>query len=121
MDADMAAYKDDFLQELYECLDIYNQSFVDLENGDNAAIYEIFRVTHTIKGMAGFLRYTSLETLCHSMEEVLSVIKSGDIEIDSELIDIMLSTVDRITAMVRKIENEDNDNVKIEDLLEAFD
>jgi chemotaxis protein histidine kinase CheA len=121
MDADMAAYKDDFLQELYECLDIYNQSFVDLENGDNAAINEIFRVTHTIKGMAGFLRYTSLETLCHSMEEVLSVIKSGDIEIDSELIDIMLSTVDRITAMVRKIENEDNDNVKIEDLLEAFD
>jgi two-component system chemotaxis sensor kinase CheA len=55
------------------------------------------------------------------MEEVLSVIKSGDIEIDSELIDIMLSTVDRITAMVRKRENEDNDNVKIEDLLEAFD
>jgi chemotaxis protein histidine kinase CheA len=121
MDADMATYKDDFLQELYECLDIYNQSFVDLENGDSAAINEIFRVTHTIKGMAGFLRYTSLETLCHCMEEVLSVIKSGDIDIDSELIDIMLSTVDRITAMVKKIENEDNDNVKIEDLLEAFD
>ena len=33
----------------------------------------------------------------------------------------MLSTVDRITEMVRKIESEDNDNVKIEDLLEAFD
>lgn len=121
MDTDMAAYKDDFLQELYECLDIYNQSFVDLENGDNAAVNEIFRVTHTIKGMAGFLRYTSLETLCHSMEEVLGGIKNGDIEIDSELIDIMLSTVDRITEMVRKIENEDNDNIKIDDLQEAFD
>lgn len=117
----MAAYKDDFLQELYECLDIYNQSFVDLENGDNAAINEIFRVTHTIKGMAGFLQYTSLENLCHCMEEVLGGIKNGDIEIDSELIDIMLSTVDRITEIVNKIENEDNDNVKIEDLLEAFD
>lgn len=117
----MAAYKDDFLQELYECLDIFNQSFVDLENGDNAAINEIFRVAHTIKGMAGFLRYSSLENLCHSMEEVLSGIKNGDIEIDSELIDIMLSTVDRITDMVKQIENEDNDKVKIEDLLEAFD
>ncbi len=121
MESDMAAYKDDFLQELYECLDIYNQSFVDLENGDNAAINEIFRVTHTIKGMAGFLRYTSLETLCHSMEEVLSGIKNGDIEIDSDLIDIMLSTVDRINEMIKKIEGEDNDNVKVEDLLEAFD
>ena len=55
------------------------------------------------------------------MEEVLSGIKNGDIEIDSELIDIMLSTVDRITDMVKQIENEDNDKVKIEDLLEAFD
>jgi two-component system chemotaxis sensor kinase CheA len=120
MDTDMAAYKDDFLQELYECLDIFNQSFVDLENGDNAAINEIFRVAHTIKGMAGFLHYTSLENLCHSMEEVLSSIRNGDVEIDSELIDIMLSTVDRITEMVKKIENEDNDHVKINDLLEAF-
>ena len=33
----------------------------------------------------------------------------------------MLSTVDRITDMVKQIENEDNDKVKIEDLLEAFD
>lgn len=121
MDTDMAAYKDDFLQELYECFDIYNQSFVDLENGDNAAVNEIFRVTHTIKGMAGFLRYSSMESLCHSMEEVLGGIKNGDIDIDSDLIDIMLSAVDRITEMVRKIESEDNDNVNIEDLLKAFD
>ncbi len=121
MESDMAAYKNDFLQELYECLDIFNRSFVDLENGDSAAVNEIFRVAHTIKGMAGFLAYKSLEKLCHSMEEVLCGIKNGDIEIDGELIDIMLSTVDRITEMVTKIENEDNDNVKIEDLLDAFD
>jgi len=121
MESDMAAYKNDFLQELYECLDLFNQSFVDLENGDSAAVNEIFRVAHTIKGMAGFLAYKSLEKLCHSMEEVLCGIKSGDIEIDGELIDIMLSAVDRITEMVKKIENEDNDNVKIEDLLAAFD
>ncbi|MDQ1276323.1 MAG: two-component system, chemotaxis family, sensor kinase CheA [Euryarchaeota archaeon] len=120
MESDMAAYKSDFLQEVYECLDIYNQSFVDLENGDTAAIDEIFRMTHTIKGMAGFLGYTSLEHLCHTMEEVLCGIKNGDIEIDGELVDILLSTVDRITDIVKQIENADNDNVKIDDLVEAF-
>jgi len=120
MESDMAAYKSDFLQEVYECLDIYNQSFVDLENGDTAAIDEIFRITHTIKGMAGFLGYTSLEHLCHTMEEVLCGIKNGDIEIDGELVDILLSTVDRINDIVKQIENADNDNVKIEDLVEAF-
>ena len=121
MESDMAAYKSDFLQEVYECLDIYNQSFVDLENGDTAAVNEIFRITHTIKGMAGFLGYTSLEHLCHTMEEVLCGIKNGDIEIDGELVDILLSTVDRITEIVRQIENADNDNVKIDDLVDAFD
>jgi two-component system chemotaxis sensor kinase CheA len=121
MESDMAAYKSDFLQEIYECLDIFNQSFVDLENGDAAAIDEIFRITHTIKGMAGFLGYTSLEHLCHSMEEVLCGIKNGDIEIDGELVDILLSTVDRIIDIVKQIESTDSDNVKIEDLLEAFE
>jgi two-component system chemotaxis sensor kinase CheA len=120
MESDMAAYKSDFLQEVYECLDIYNQSFVDLENGDTAAVDEIFRITHTIKGMAGFLGYTSLEHLCHTMEEVLCGIKNGAIEIDGELVDILLSTVDRITDIVKQIESADNDHVKIDDLVEAF-
>ncbi|MDD3042520.1 MAG: chemotaxis protein CheA [Methanosarcinaceae archaeon] len=121
MESDMAAYKNDFLQETYECLDVFNQSFVDLENGDGAAIDEIFRITHTIKGMAGFLEYKSLESLCHNMEEILCGIKDGDIDIDGNLVDIMLSTVDRITDMVKQIENEDNDSVEIKDLLEAFE
>ncbi|WP_135607206.1 chemotaxis protein CheW [Methanococcoides methylutens] len=121
MQTDMDAYKDDFLQEVNEYLEIFNQSFVDLENGDNDALDEIFRVAHTIKGMAGFLGYASLEKLCHSMEEVLSGIKCGDIVIDSDLIDIMLSTVDRINEMVEKIESEGNDEIKIDNLLNAFD
>ncbi len=120
MESDMAAYKSDFLQEVYECLDIYNQSFVDLENGDTAAVDEIFRITHTIKGMAGFLGYASLEHLCHTMEEVLCGIKNGEIDIDGDLVDILLSTVDRITDIVKQIESADNDNVKIDDLVEAF-
>ncbi|HII80923.1 MAG TPA: chemotaxis protein CheA [Methanosarcina sp.] len=121
MENDMAAYKSDFLQEVYECLDIFNQSFVDLENGDTAAVDEIFRMTHTIKGMAGFLGYASLEHLCHSMEEVLCGIKDGSIEIDGDLVDVLLSTVDRITEIVKQIESADNDNVKIDDLIEAFE
>ncbi|MDD4248991.1 MAG: Hpt domain-containing protein, partial [Methanosarcina sp.] len=121
MESDMAAYKSDFLQEIYECLDVFNQSFVDLENGEAAAIDEIFRITHTIKGMAGFLGYASLEHLCHSMEEVLCGIKNGDIEIDGDLVDILLLTVDRIMDIVKQIESADNDNVKIEDLLNSFE
>ena len=121
MDSDMSVYKNDFLQEVYECLDVFNQAFVNLEKGDNDAINEIFRIAHTIKGMAGFLNYKSLEKLCHNMEGVLCGIKDGEIKIDSELVDTMLSTVDRITEMVKQIESQDSDNIEIDDLLKAFE
>ena len=121
MDNDMSAYKSDFLQEVYECLDVFNQAFVNLENGDEDAINEIFRIAHTIKGMAGFLNYKSLEKLCHNMEGVLSGIKDGEIEVDSDLIDTMLLAVDRITEMVKQIESQDSDNIEITDLLKVFE
>ncbi|MBP2029991.1 two-component system chemotaxis sensor kinase CheA [Methanohalophilus levihalophilus] len=121
MEIDMAAYKNDFLQEVYEHLEEFNQGFVDLENGDTSALDEIFRVVHTIKGMAGFLGYKSLEHLCHSMEEVLSSMKCGEVETSGELIDVMLETVDRINAIVEQIESEDNDDIAIEDLLESYE
>jgi chemotaxis protein histidine kinase CheA len=46
--------------------------------------------------------------------------KNGEIDIDGDLVDILLSTVDRITDIVKQIESADNDNVKIDDLVEAF-
>jgi len=121
MDIDMDVYKDEFLQEINEYLEIFNQAFIDLENGDENALDEIFRVAHTIKGMAGFLGYTSLEKLCHKMEEVLSGIKCAEINIDSGLIDVMLETVDRINEMVEKIESQGTDDTEIQDLLESFE
>lgn len=113
----MQEYKQEFLQEAREYLDVMNQNFIKLENGDKDAINEIFRVAHTIKGMAGFMGYKNLEELCHKLESAMGRIRDSDMQISSDTIDIMLKAVDTIEIMLDKIESEDKDDVEISELI----
>lgn len=117
---EMQEYKQEFLQEAKEYLDVMNQNFIKLEKGDREAINEIFRVAHTIKGMAGFMGFKNLEELCHKLESAMGRIRDENIEVTSDMIDIMLKAVDTIEEMINKIENEDNDDVDIEGIVEEL-
>jgi len=68
---EMQEYRQVFLQEAKEYLDLMNHNFIKLEKGDREAINEIFRVAHTIKGMAGFMGFKNLEKLCHKLESAM--------------------------------------------------
>jgi len=103
---DMDRYKQEFLQEAREYLDVMNQNFIRVENGDLDALNEIFRVAHTIKGMAGFMGYKNLENLCHKLESVMGKIRDGEIPANEEVVDIMLKSVDKIEEILNKIEKD---------------
>lgn len=117
---EMQEYKQEFLQEAKEYLDVMNQNFIKLEKGEREAINEIFRVAHTIKGMAGFMGFKNLEELCHKLESAMGRIRDENIEVTSDIVDIMLKAVDTIEEMINKIENEDNDDVDIEGIVEEL-
>ncbi len=117
---EMQEYKQEFLQEAKEYLDVMNQNFIKLEKGEREAINEIFRVAHTIKGMAGFMGFKNLEELCHKLESAMGRIRDENIEITSDIVDIMLKAVDTIEEMINKIENEDNDDVDIEGIVKEL-
>ncbi|WP_456469416.1 chemotaxis protein CheW [Archaeoglobus sp.] len=117
MEGDMEEYKQEFIQEAREYLDLMNQNFIKLENGDLNAINEIFRVAHTIKGMAGFMGYKNLEDLCHKLESAMGKVRDGEIEITSEIVDVMLKAVDAIEEMINKIEEEDSDDINVSDII----
>jgi len=121
MSNDMEDYRQEFIAEAREYLDLMNQSFVNLEKGDFNAIHEIFRVAHTIKGMAGFMGYKNLEKLCHKMESVMGKVRDGEIEISPNLVDVLLQAVDAIGEMIEKIEEEGNDDTNVEGLLSALE
>jgi len=118
---DLKEYKQEFLQEVREYIDVMNQNFINLEKGDLDALNEIFRVAHTIKGMAGFMGYKKLELLCHRLESAMGRIKDGNVKVSEDIIDTMLKAVDKIEEIVDKIEAEDSDDVDIDEVVDALE
>lgn len=121
VEIDMGELKTDFLQEAKEYIELLNQNFIRLEGGDSDALDEIFRVAHTLKGMAGFMGYKNLEDLCHKLESLLGEIREGRIQVSEDLVDLLLLGVDKISEIVESIEDHDSDSVEINDLLSKFE
>lgn len=97
---------------------IVNNILILEEGSDSNAIDEIFRSAHTLKGMSASMGYSEMEHLCHKMEDVFSLIRSGHNEISPELTDLLLACTDRIEEMIDDIENGgDSSSVESKDLI----
>lgn len=108
---DMNQYLDIFIEESKEHLQSMNQILLKLENnhGDIDMINEIFRVAHTIKGMAGTMGYTHTAHLTHEMENALQLVRSGEIEINASIIDVLFQCLDKLEKYVLEVETKGNE------------
>jgi two-component system chemotaxis sensor kinase CheA len=82
----------EFLLESYENLDRLDQEFVKLETEpENLELLKsIFRTIHTIKGTCGFLGFTKLEALAHGGENLLSVLRDGQLQLNATITTALL-------------------------------
>jgi two-component system chemotaxis sensor kinase CheA len=101
-EADLTKYRGIFISETREYLSQLTQYIIELEKepGKSETIDAIFRNFHTIKGMAGTMGYKVMESLSHSLEDLLSLIRNGDIAVTSDVIDIMLEGNDAIDYLI---------------------
>lgn len=99
---DLSQYMDIFVAESQEHLDNLNKNLLLLEkNPDNNSILnEIFRSAHTLKGMAATMGLERTAELTHEMETVLSLLKEGKIAVKQDIIDLLLSCLDDLNAMI---------------------
>lgn len=67
---------------------------------DDDLINRAFRSIHSIKGGAGFINFTDLSSLSHSMENVLMRVREKKLVITSEVVDALLSGFDKMKLMV---------------------
>ena len=88
---DMSQYLQIFIEESNDNLQSLNEHLLTLENEpDNIQILnEIFRVAHTLKGMAGTMGFVKMQKLTHNIENVLSDIRSGKLSVNSNMLDIL--------------------------------
>jgi chemosensory pili system protein ChpA (sensor histidine kinase/response regulator) len=69
---------------------------LEKEPGDRAALQEIRRATHTLKGAAGSVGFTSVARLAHRMEDLLDRLSEGRISLDRGVLDLVFASSDAL-------------------------
>lgn len=120
---DTSKYRDLFFDESDEYLQKLNDCLLQLEKNpeDNSILDEIFRVAHTLKGMAATMGYKTMTELTHSMENVLVLFRSEGLSINYQVISLIFSCLDKLLEIVEDLRAENYIDYNINDLLEKLD
>ncbi len=100
----------DFLVEAGEIIELLSEQLVDLEQrpDDKDLLNAIFRGFHTVKGGAGFLQLNAMVDCCHITENLFDILRNGQREVTSELMDVVLQALDTVTNQFSQIQNRED-------------
>ena len=103
---DMSQYKDLFVSEVREHLQGMNEAIVALEGkpAEREQIDFLFRMAHSIKGMAASMGYGDMAELAHKMEDLMDRVRKGTIEFVSAVADLLLEGCDLLSIMLNDVD-----------------
>lgn len=115
----------EFLVESHENLDQLDHDLVALEQdpGSRDLLSSIFRTIHTIKGTSGFLAFGRLEELTHVGEHLLSLLRDGEMEMDTRTAEALLAMVDTVRELLECVEangTDEGDHVDVSSVVAAL-
>ncbi len=98
---DLARYAELFRTEVREHLAGIDGALVALADGrQEGAVDELFRATHTIKGMAGAMGYSSVEQMAHATETLLAAVRETSAPADATLLALLYEATDALAQHV---------------------
>ena len=119
---DTSQYMTMFLEESMDNLQTLNESLLELEQNpdDIDKLNEIFRVAHTIKGMAATMGFSDIAELTHKMEDVLSEFREGELKVTQEVVTVLFDCLDTLEKMVSNVEEESDEQVDIKEIMDKL-
>ena len=119
---DTSQYLSMFLDESMDNLQTLNEALLNLEQNPNdiEMLNQIFRVAHTIKGMAATMGFSAMSELTHKMEDVLSNFREGKLEVSENVVTVLFNCLDTLETMVNNIEAGVDDEVDVTDIVQAL-
>lgn len=116
---DTSQYMSMFLEESLDNLQTLNESLLELEQNpeDVDKVNEIFRVAHTIKGMAATMGFNDLAELTHKMEDVLSEFREGELKVTQDVVTVLFDCLDTLEKMVDLVQEGSDEKVDIESIM----
>jgi len=131
MSIDLSQFKQTFIEESLEGLDVMESSLLNLDVGeaDPDAINTIFRAAHSIKGGSGTFGFNNIAAFTHVLETLLDEMRSGERDVTGAATDLLLASVDCLRGMIGALQDEsdyDQDQVaevqsKLETMLNGGD
>ena len=93
---------EEFCLEAEELLSGVEDAVLDIEEnpGDQEAVNRLFRAMHTIKGSGSMFGFDAISEFTHHVETALDNVRKGKLPVSKTLIDLILMSRDRITAML---------------------
>jgi two-component system chemotaxis sensor kinase CheA len=103
--SEFEAYRGLFVAESRENHENLVKNLLILEKGsDQGAIDEIFRSVHTLKGASASMGFADMERLCHAMEDIFQLIRSGSAAMSEDLENLLLGCSDVLEQMIDEVE-----------------
>ena len=97
----MSDYAKLFLTESRDHIVEIGNALLALEReGDPAAIDELFRGVHSIKGMAAAMGYRSVTELSHELESLLEKLRSGSVSVTTQVMDALFTSADALETAI---------------------
>jgi len=120
---DAGLFLDDFEAEAKTHIEKIESAFLDTGSlaGNDELMNGVFRAAHSLKGTAGFFSLKQIVAVAHELESLLSRIKDGDIQINDEIVDLVLESVDRLKELIDNVHSEEEiDNTQLLDMLKKY-
>ena len=120
---DTSQYMSMFLEESLDNLQTLNESLLELEQNpeDIDKVNEIFRVAHTIKGMAATMGFNDIAELTHKMEDVLSEFREGELKVSQDVVTVLFDCLDTLEKMVDNVQEGSDESVDIDGIMKALE
>src|SRR6516225_6905169 len=100
-----------FIAESRELLRAMESALLELEKApqDAELINAVFRAAHTIKGSSGTIHFDAIVEFTHAMESVLQLIRSRELSIGDDLIELLLKCGDHVSGLLDCLVADDKD------------
>ncbi|MBM7555915.1 chemotaxis protein CheA [Halanaerobacter jeridensis] len=94
-----------FIEEANDILTDLDTNLIELEDNphDQDLINQIFRSFHTLKGSASLTGLTKIADFVHHAEDLLDRVRNGELEINSDIINLLLKVHDLVEDMVKEV------------------
>jgi len=109
------SYRELFFGESQEYLKEINSALVNLEKNpaDIEAITLIFRLTHTLKGMAATMGFTDVAEFAHRLEDFFDTVRSGKAYLSPQTMDIVFDSIDAFATLIGDLKEERTSSVDV--------